>query len=283
MIIDNRRTGIFVVYRRLSWATRRYHRFPLYDSWAGLLNVAGGQAPVLLLAAIYSPTIAGYYALAVRVLSAPIGLVGKAVSQVLLPRIVAAKRTDEAADLLERLLCILATIALPPFAIIGAIAPDIAPALFGSQWAPAGWVVSCTAIWVGWQLVCSPLSVVLVAIEAQRLNILLQASLLILRILAIFAGMLAGSAVIAILAFSIASAFGYAGYTLATGIAVGVPVRNMLMAVRRPAGLSLCLVIIVAMLPRDSSFVLYTLVVVVAGLWLWCLWDMQKRFGKTKK
>jgi lipopolysaccharide exporter len=285
MFADNRRTGLSIHPRGIGWAMKRYRRFPLYDSWAGLLNVAGGQAPILLFAALFSPAFAGYYALSHRVLSAPLGLVGKSVSQVLMPRIVAAGRTGEAGQLLKKLIRLLAMVSLPPFAMVAVVAPDIVPTLFGSEWAPAGWVVSWTAVWVGWQFICSPLSVVLIALEAQKLNTVLQALLLALRIAALLIGAVLGSANIALVAFSLASAVGYAGYTMSTGIAVGLSVRDMARAVWQPAVFAGISFGIVAVISQELSGVRYCALALLAGLWVWRLWTMSalilKRHGRT--
>jgi lipopolysaccharide exporter len=270
MLADNVGVGRSVHRRSVGWAMQRYRRFPLYDSCAGLLNVAGGQAPILLFAALFSPMVAGYYALASRMLSAPLGLVGRAVSQVLLPRIVKADRSGEAAQLLERLIRVLAMVALPPFAMVAVIAPEIVPLLFGAEWAPAGSVVAWTALWVGWQFICSPLSVVLIALEAQRLNLVLQAALLVLRIGALLIGALLASSDIAILAFSIASAVGYAGYITITGIVAGLHARRIAVAVWQPALLAaVCLVLPVSKQFLSIPGLHYGVLMCVGAFWLW--------------
>jgi len=269
MIADNRRTGFFIHRRGIVWAIKRYRHFPLYDSWAGLLNVAGAQAPVLLFGALFSPAMAGYYALSQRALSAPLGLIGKAVSQALLPRIIKAGRSTEAAQTLEKLIRILAMASLPPFAIVALVAPSVVPVLFGEDWVAAGWVAAWTAMWVGWQFICSPLSIVLVAFEAQKLNTLLQAALLALRVSALVVGALYGTAGAALLAFSISSAVGYAGYTLATGLAAGLTARTVMMATLRPTLLSgFCYAILASNVAGGVPEYLYVLILCVLVLWI---------------
>lgn len=60
---------------------KQYRRFPLIASHSSLLDSIAIQAPAFLLAAIYGPIIAGFYALSERVISAPISLVGRSVNQ----------------------------------------------------------------------------------------------------------------------------------------------------------------------------------------------------------
>jgi O-antigen/teichoic acid export membrane protein len=40
-------------------AAQRYRKFPLYSTWAGLFNTLGGQLPLLMFAALFSPVAAG--------------------------------------------------------------------------------------------------------------------------------------------------------------------------------------------------------------------------------
>jgi lipopolysaccharide exporter len=272
MFTDCRVAGLRLHRRRLCWAISRYRRFPLFDSWAGLLNVAGGQAPVLVFALLFSPVLAGYYALAYRILSAPLGLVGKAVSQVLLPRIVEANRYGQAGTEVLKLLSFLATLALPPFAIIAVVSFDLVPIAFGAGWSPAASVVAWTAIWAGWQFIGSPLSVVLIGIEAQMLNAVLQAMLLVLRISALMAGVLLQSAEFALAAFSVASLIGYAGFTFATGLAVNLSASRMLASVWRPVVLAAMGLAVAAIVPEDLTAVRYGAVGLLAVLWLRLCW-----------
>jgi len=71
----------------ISWAdvndmARRYRRFPQFSSFSGLINSAGLQIPAILLAFFYGPQVAGWFALAQRMLGVPMNLVGQAISQV---------------------------------------------------------------------------------------------------------------------------------------------------------------------------------------------------------
>lgn len=236
---DFRRNCSAIRPRYLRWAATRYRHFPLYDSWAALINVAGAQSPIILLAALFSPTLAGYYTIAYRLLSAPIGLIGKAVSQPLLARIVEERRSGTASILVAKLLKVLALISLPPFGVAIALAPDIVPFVFGTEWSGAALVVAWTATWVAWQFICSPISVVLIALEAQKLNAILQALLLILRVFPLLLGAALGSADVAIAGFSIFSMAGYICYTVMICKRTGLMFSEMILSIYRPALLSL--------------------------------------------
>lgn len=271
MAADNRRTGARIHRHGLAWAASRYRRFPLYDSWAGLLNVAGAQAPVLLFAALFSPVLAGYYALSVRLLSAPLSLVGKAVSQVLLPRIVEAGRRGEAAQLVLRLINILAWLSFVPFTIVALTAQDLVPKVFGSEWAPAAMVVSWTAIWAAFQFVTSPLSVVMIGLEALRLHTVVQFILFALRVGAILVGASMESQTIAVIGFALASVAGYVVYLLAIGFTARVGLTQIPGAIGSPILLSVGCVVVFLGVSSTGWLTGYAAILSVALVWLLCL------------
>lgn len=270
MIADNRNPKRAVHRRGLAWAAKRYRRFPIYDSLAGLLNVAGGQAPVLLFAALFSPALAGYYALALRLLSAPLGLVGSAVSQVLLPRIVEANRRGEAGLLILRLFRILAWLSFFPFTVVALMADRVIPFAFGPQWAPATYVIAWTALWTACQFVTSPLSIAMTSLEAQKLHTGVQFMLFALRAGAILAGAAMASPELAVIGFTLASIAGYAIYLLAIGFVAGVQAHQFGLALAGPLLISGACALMVYSI-GSSSVIAIVSVLVFGGAWLACL------------
>lgn len=204
------------------WAARRFRNFPIYDSWSGLLNVASTQAPVMLFAAFFSPMLVGYYVFATRIVAAPISLVGQAAARVFLPHIIEENRSGSGAAAVLKLTSALAYIGFPAFTLLAVLASPLVRILFGEEWVPASMIVSWTALWAGWQLVASPLSVTLIGLEAQKTNTLLQAALFTLRCLAILIGYWQESEKIAIMLFSFASILVYLAFILAVGRLVGI-------------------------------------------------------------
>jgi len=60
----------------------KYKQFPLFTGWVALINSISQNIPALLLAAFFSPAIAGYFAIATRILTIPSILIGNSVRQV---------------------------------------------------------------------------------------------------------------------------------------------------------------------------------------------------------
>ncbi|WP_439333648.1 hypothetical protein, partial [Vibrio vulnificus] len=46
----------------------RYREFPLYNTWAALLDAIGNQLPTILIAKLFSAAEAGQFSLAMRIL-----------------------------------------------------------------------------------------------------------------------------------------------------------------------------------------------------------------------
>jgi O-antigen/teichoic acid export membrane protein len=217
--------GVRVHWRGLRWAAARYKRFPIYDSWAGLLNTASSQAPAVLFAILFTPQLAGFYVLALRIISAPIGLIGSSIAQSILPRIVEARRGNELAELIRNTQCCLARVSFIPFAVFMAIAPELFGYIFGSEWDGAGSVAAWTALWVSWQFVYSPLSVLHMGLEAQTTNLVLQAIFFVMRVGAIGLGYLLGSSDMAIIFFSLMSLFSYMSGAVVLSRMASVPLK----------------------------------------------------------
>ena len=60
----------------------RYKRFPIYSLPADAINTATAQLPLIVIAYRFGLDVAGFFSLTLRVLGAPIGLVGKAILDV---------------------------------------------------------------------------------------------------------------------------------------------------------------------------------------------------------
>ena len=197
--------------RRLLWALKRYKRFPIYDAPAALMNSASAQAPAILFAAWFSIELAGYYALSMRLLSAPVGLVGSALSQVLLPKLIESRRVGSAGTVMLSSFRLLAGVSFIPFSVVVALAPTVFPELLGASWSGVGKVASWTALWVALQFVYTPLSVFLVCAEAQRLNMAIQVFFFVFRFFPLFFIYVGWLSFDPLVVFSAASALCYVG------------------------------------------------------------------------
>ena len=168
----------------------RYRRFPLLSSFSGFLNTAGLQAPVLIVAATYGPEPAGWYALANRVVGAPLGLIGNAVAQVYLSEAPALAREAP-----ERLRVLFRGTALRLMFIGGAAVAVVMIGggplfglVFGDGWQDAGVFAQLLGPMFLAQFVAGPLSQTLNVLERQDLQLAWDAGRLLLVIGAFWLG-----------------------------------------------------------------------------------------------
>ncbi|WP_312105692.1 MULTISPECIES: oligosaccharide flippase family protein [Gammaproteobacteria] len=199
---------------RMRVMLKRYSDFPKYDTPAALVDVLSVQLPNLLLVALFSPAVAGFYVLAERVLSAPMALVGQAVGQVLFGSCREALKTGSLDQLVAKIILALFTIIFIPCVIIFLWAGDVFATVFGEVWRESGNYASWMILGLSFQFVYSPVSTVLMATDGQKVNLLIHVFMLVAKAGAVIAGYYAGSPLLAILGFSAVGVLGYSGAIL---------------------------------------------------------------------
>lgn len=205
--LRKRRAGLAAIgWRDIVTAAVRYRRFPLFSTWSALFNTAGWQLPPLLFATLFGPAAAGMYALANRVLSMPMQLLGQAIASVFFSDAAAARRDGRLGVMVAGLHRRLAHIGMPPMLLLMFAGPDMFEKIFGPQWREAGMYARWLTPWLYLVFVASPLSSVYEVLQRQAAGLLFQATLLACRIAAIAAGAHDGDARMAVILFALASA-----------------------------------------------------------------------------
>lgn len=134
-----------------------YRKFPLVSSWAGLASSIGANLPSLLIAAFLGPAEAGLFALTHRVLSLPMGVIGKAVGDVFYRN--AARANDEPggiAPIIEIVHARMTGAAMAPALVIATIAPEAFGLIFGEEWIQAGTLAAIMMPWMLMQITVTP-------------------------------------------------------------------------------------------------------------------------------
>ncbi|QPN33197.1 oligosaccharide flippase family protein [Diaphorobacter sp. JS3051] len=182
-IFRNQRNAIASVRHHTMLASlRRYERFPKYSTLEALANGANIQLPVLIIASLAIGPEAGFLMLASRVISAPMSLIGGAISQVYLSRAPAELRQGSLSTFTVEVLNGLIRSGVGPILFIGIIAPAAFPIIFGPEWERAGEIVSWMTPWFIFQFLASPISMILHVTENQKKALLLQVCGLFLRV-----------------------------------------------------------------------------------------------------
>jgi O-antigen/teichoic acid export membrane protein len=255
-------------FRQVSWggikyAAVRYRRFPIFSSWEGLSNTAGMQLPPMMFAALFSPAAAGLYALANRVLSLPMSLVGSAIGQVFFANAAEAHRAGKLGPLVQQLHAKLAHIGFPPALLLMLLGPDLFAFVFGENWRQAGEFARWMAPWLYLVFVSSPLSTVFSVTEQLKQALAFQLILLVSRVGAIVLGAWLGDLMLTIILFAGVSSLCYLGLLFWIAHLAGNAPRTMIQPTLRAAGIAFfCAVPVLASLAMADA---------LANVWLYAL------------
>ncbi|AGA88908.1 membrane protein involved in the export of O-antigen and teichoic acid [Thioflavicoccus mobilis 8321] len=218
-------------FRQVSWrgiarAAGRYQRFPIFTTWAGLVNTAGHQLPPMMFAAFFSAGAAGLYALAHRLLMLPSNLIGSAIGSVFLSHAADAHRNASLGALYAKLQDKLIQIGLPPAVFLIVIGPDLFEVIFGANWRTAGYFAQWLAAGAFAGFIVSPLSMVFSILEKQDAGLMLQLNLFFLRLAAITIGASFSDLLLTVALYSAASLLGYLAYVMAMSRITCVSLRR---------------------------------------------------------
>jgi O-antigen/teichoic acid export membrane protein len=166
----------------LSSLLKKYKRFPQFSSLETLTNSAGVQVPVLLVATYAAGAEAGFLILAMRVMQTPLGLLGKAVSQVYLSQAPEEYQRNNLRAFTDKILVGLTKAGIGPLLFAGITAPVLFPLVFGANWSKAGELVMWMTPWFIFQFLASPISMLMHIKNQQKLMLLITISGLILRV-----------------------------------------------------------------------------------------------------
>lgn len=210
----------------------RYKKFPMYTTWAYLLNGISNQLPTFVFAAFFSTTIVGYYALGTMVLQFPVYLIVGAISQVLFQRASVAKYEGRLKNVAEDIFRLLIIFGAFPFLVLSLIGEEIFAVVFGEQWATAGIYAQILAVMMLAVFITSPLSILIDVLERQRACLIFNIILFFARSSAIIAGCTLGKPLVALILFSSAGTIIYASQCIwilsITGVQIKVVFKELI-------------------------------------------------------
>lgn len=208
------KTQIVSVLRTVTWnglkkILDKYKKYPLISTWEALINTSSLQVPTILFAVFFNSTSVGLYALAHRILSLPLTLVGNAIGQVFLSNAANEYRAGRLHLLVNNLNQNLSNVGMPLAIIIAWIGADLFSIVFGSDWYEAGRYAQWMAPWLYFAFISSPLSTVFNIIDLQGYGVIFQLIMITLRSIAVYVGIISGEFYITVALFSLASALSY--------------------------------------------------------------------------
>lgn len=207
---------------------KRYRKFPMFNIWAGLLNVVSWQLPVFFLSSFFSTTIVGYYALGNRILRLPMSLIGQSIGQVFYQRASATKDEGELTIIVENVFQQLVKLGMFPSLMLTLIGQDIFTFVFGESWAEAGVYVQILALWTFVWFISSPLSSLFSVLERQEFGLYINILVFISRLLALILGGYLGDARLMLLLFGVSGILVYGLLNVIVMKMAGVTLKSIL-------------------------------------------------------
>lgn len=178
---------------RLMIVAKKYRKFPMITTWSSLINALSVNLPVLMLSVFFGAAVTGFFALSYRILQLPTRLIGESVAQVFFSMAADANRTADLARVTRRVFRGMFSFALPTFAILGYVAPELVALVFGKTWAVAGWYSQLLMPWIFFAFLSSTLSVLVSVLHKQAQELLFQGAYLGCILLSLAVGSIFGS------------------------------------------------------------------------------------------
>jgi O-antigen/teichoic acid export membrane protein len=196
-------------HKRIVTAAIIHSRFPKFDLIAAGINTVAANLPQFLLAALFSPTIAGFYLLAYRVISMPVAILGQAVGQALYSHAREAAANGSLFRFVCRIAGVLALLITVPLIVLFLYGQPLFSWVFGADWSTAGLYAGWLILGASVQFVYSPMSLMLLATNSQHVNLAIQIFLLLAKSGAIALGFFKADPLVAVIALALADSSGY--------------------------------------------------------------------------
>jgi lipopolysaccharide exporter len=167
---------------------KRYASFPKFSTGSELLHTISMLLPTFFLAAFFSPTIVGFYAMGNRLLRIPVNLIGTNVATVFFQRVAEAKNAGNVRASVERVYWYLSALTVFPCLLLCLIGKDVFVLTLGSKWAEAGVYTQILSPWLLFWFVSIPLGTALSVLEKQALELRLIIMIVITRVISLAIG-----------------------------------------------------------------------------------------------
>jgi len=176
--------------RRIKVNSKKYENFPKYQTITVFISSLAQNIPILLLGILFSPEIAGFYALTTRVLNAPIGLIGKSTREVYYQKAskMYAKGEDFSSLYIKTTLGLLKLFIIP-FFIILFFGEEIFEMFFDEKWKVSGFYAEILIFWFLTLFIKSPSVASFSILNLQKSQMILSFVSIILRVASFYIGL----------------------------------------------------------------------------------------------
>jgi len=166
---------------------KKFDNFPKYQSLSVLLNSLSQNLPILMLSFLYSPEIAGFYALTRRVLETPSRFIGQSIRQVYFQqasKIFSLGKSIK--SIFKKTTLNLLFLSVIPFAVLAIISRKLFGFVFGQEWITAGIFAQILMMFTFVAFVNAPAVMSIQILGLQKFSLIYEILLTISRFLSIY-------------------------------------------------------------------------------------------------
>lgn len=183
----------------------KYQNFPKFSLFSSLMNTLGSQLPVILLTALFSPAIAGFYALAQRIIFLPVTMLTQSIVGIIFGEGKELKSNNQLEDRIWSLHKTLTMLSLPLMIPTALALPVIFEKIFGTEWIMSGEFAALLLPWFFLVFTMTPVFDTFEAFYNQKLLMFFQFFLSVSRVIGIYIGYIQDSAYKSLLYFTFSS------------------------------------------------------------------------------
>jgi O-antigen/teichoic acid export membrane protein len=189
----------------------RFRKFPIIDTWGGLLNAISWQLPALMLSSFFSLSVVGFYALGLTVIKTPLSIISGALSQVFYQKACDEKNVKgNNGELVENLMDKLMFIGILPTMVLAMVGEELFTVVFGVRWVEAGRYTQILAPWIFFWFISSPLSALFSVYERQGAALSVHSVIFLTRVISLYIGGIYQNIYLALGLFSVTGIAAYA-------------------------------------------------------------------------
>lgn len=154
---------------------KKYKKFPMINFPHALIDSINQQGIIFIGVYFFGASFVGQYGLMMRVLKAPVSIIGTTIGQVFYQSISEIyNRTGDISNQVKKMLFSLSAISLIPSIILFVLAPDLFAFIFGEAWREAGNYSRLLMPYIYFHFITSPLSMVPLVVNKQGTFFLLS-------------------------------------------------------------------------------------------------------------
>ncbi len=183
---------------------KEYADFPKYRMLQNFINSTSQNIPSIILAAFFSPSVAGFYSLGRRIINLPVILVSDAIRKVYYQHSAEMKNNGEPLFWTSlKITILLAIVGILPYGIIILFGGQLFSIVFGAQWKVAGIYAAWLSLWSFAGFINVPAVSLIPVLNLQKHNLVIEICMIVFRTGFLFWGVAVKSPIFAIAAFSL--------------------------------------------------------------------------------